>query len=465
MPSFWNRLKSATRMLFSTKASRGFGLSTPGGVGAAIWTGRDYKSFVKEGYKGLWIVYRCVRATAENIKQAKIIATRVRKDGSEEVIDLNGNKPENQLAQLLRRPNSFMTMADFLEAWTIYLELSGNTYVEKVRKGAGNSAGGVLEMWALRPDFMNVIPGREDIVSGYTFKVPGVDPIPYRPDEICHWKYIDPENEHVGVSPIESARRIIDNSNAAISWNVRQLQNSAVPSGAFVFPPDIELGPEQIREAQEAITTFTRNGLYGTLILHGGMDWKDMSVSPKDMQFIQMLDANNIAFCAIFGTPPEVIGVVSPKYENYKIARLRFWEEKIIPLLDFFVARMNVEIAPLYGEDIRIRYDVSHVPAMRDVFTEKVDTARKLFEMAVPFNVINSRLELGFDAEKIPWGNDAFLPGNMLPARVIAEIDDTEEDDTEKAIEEEIGVKRTNGNAAGIASILSQIENRKRLLQ
>jgi len=71
-----------------------------------------------------------------------------------------------------------------------------------------------------------------------------------------------------------------------------------------------------------------------------------------------------------------------------------------------------MRIAPLYGENLTIAYDLSGVAALRGDFTAKVQQAQTLFNMGVPFEQINRRLELGFD--KFSNWDRSYKPFNLM---------------------------------------------------
>ena len=66
-------------------------------------------------------------------------------------------------------------------------------------------------------------------------------------------------------------------------------------------------------------------------------------------------------------------------YNNVAEARKGLYEDVGIPMLDDIKATLNLKIAPLYGEDIEINYDLSNVAALREDYSEKVTQAQTLW--------------------------------------------------------------------------------------
>ncbi len=405
--------RSIQAVFFNFKTSRGFSHS---GVGAAAgiptWASLGYKDYVNEGYKSLVWVYRCVREIAEAVSSVPWEVYEVRADGTERLL------LGHPLEKLLKVPNRIMDGTQLFEAWTVYLLLSGTSFFEIVRRGENNDQGEPLELFPLRPDLMKIVPDTDHFIREYILEVRG-EKISYRPDELVHWKFIDPLNEYRGMPPIQAGARIIDTENNAISWNKVMLQNAAQPSGALIVPEGKRLSPMQKLDLKEQIEyKFSRANAHRPMLLESGMKWEQMSVSQRDMEFSKQRLMNAQEICALFGVPPEVVGAGDrPKFDNYKIARLSFWEETVLNLLEKIRSGLNMRVSILYGDNIRVRFNVRNVPAMREVFKEKIETAQRLQELGFSLNAINAHLDLGFDA--VPWGDEPLVPGTLVPISAV----------------------------------------------
>jgi len=77
--------------------------------------------------------------------------------------------------------------------------------------------------------------------------------------------------------------------------------------------------------------------------------------------------------------------------------------------------QLNRQLAFEYGPDIRLTYDLSNVEALAENYTEKVDNAKKLWDMGVPLTEINRRLELELELEGVDGADVGYLPGGLLP--------------------------------------------------
>ena len=123
----------------------------------------------------------------------------------------------------------------------------------------------------------------------------------------------------VWLSPLEIAARSIDQNNASRAWNVGLLQNGARPSGALVYPETLQEDQyERLREQIEQKYAGPKNA-GRPLILEGGLDWKEMGLSPRDMNWIEGLRLSAREISIALGVPSELIGDSTNKtYSNYK---------------------------------------------------------------------------------------------------------------------------------------------------
>jgi HK97 family phage portal protein len=231
--------------------------------------------------------------------------------------------------------------------------VSGNAYLEAVAVG-----GEIRELHALRPDRMKVIPGPDGWPEAFEYTaggrsvrfageaVPGVRPI-------LHVKLFNPVNDHYGMSPIEAAATAIDIHNTAARWNKALLDNSARPSGALVYTSrDGNLSPEQY----ERLKTELEQGFQGAthagrpLLLEGGLDWKSMSLSPKDMDFIEAKHAAAREIALALGVPPMLLGIPGDNtYSNYAEANRTFWRQTVLPLVNRTAKALSAWLSPAYA--------------------------------------------------------------------------------------------------------------------
>ena len=356
-----NKLKS----LLSTKSSATSSIVALHTAGRPQWTPRNYAALSREGFAGNVVGYRAARMVAE---AAASIPLLLYVDGKD--VDAH------PLLSLLQRPNAMQTGREWLESLFTFLMVAGNAYAELVTLDDAPR-----ELFALRPDRMMVVPSRAGWPEGYEYSVGGQSARLPR-EHVLHVKMFNPVDDHYGLAPLEAAARSIDTHNAASAWNKAMLDNAARPSGALVFAGgDGMLTGEQFdRLKAELENTYQGAANAGRpMILEGGLDWKEMGFSPKDMEFIE---AKNIAAREIalaFGVPPMLLGIPGDNtFANYSEANRNFWRQTVVPLASKMADGLAQLLQPFEQKVIKLAPDLDQVEALapdRDALWKRVNEA------------------------------------------------------------------------------------------
>lgn len=344
----------------------GTALALIAGEGEARWTGRSYAALSREGFMKNPVAHRCVRLVSEAAASIGFLAYQRETE-----------RPEHPALALLSRPNGAMTGADFLETLYGQLLLSGNSYVEAVAIGAGRA-----ELHLLRPDRVSVVTGADGWPSAYDYRA-GTRARRIALDGLLHLKLFHPLDDHEGFAPLAAAQVALDLHNAAGRWNKALLDNSARPSGALVYQPKEggNLSADQYQrlkvELDEGYSGPMRAGR--PLLLEGGLDWKSMGLSPKDMDFVEAKNGAARDIALAFGVPPMLLGIPGDNtYANYQEANRAFYRLTVLPLVTRTGASLSVFLGDLTGEALRLVPDldtVAGLAAERDALWARVGAA------------------------------------------------------------------------------------------
>jgi HK97 family phage portal protein len=295
------------------------------------------------------------------------------------------------VAQLLRRPNPRQDGGVFFEMLYAHLLLAGNAYVEAV--ALGDSLG---ELYALRPDRIKVVPGADGWAEAYEYCVGArcvrFDQLASKLPPILHLTFFHPLDDHYGLAPIEAAAVAVDTHNSAARWNKALLDNAARPSGALVFAADNNvLSSQQFdRLKRELDDTYTGSANAGRpMLLEGGLDWKAMSLSPKDMDFLEAKHTAAREIALAFGVPPMLLGIPGDNtFANYAEANRTFFRQTVLPLASRVGAGIAQWLSPQFGEAIRVTIDTDRIDALaadRAALWDRVSNA--------PFLTLNEKRE------------------------------------------------------------------------
>ena len=179
----------------------------------------------------------------------------------------------------------------------------------------------------------------------------------------------NPLDDWYGMSPIEAGAYAIDQHSESMKWMQALLQNSARPSGALMTKTETELSDDAFNRLKAQIEDqYSGSANAGRpMLLEGGLDWKSMGLSPTDMGIIEAKYSSARDICMAFGVPPQMMGIPGDNtYSNYKEARLAFWEDTVLPLVQYMASEWTAWLGPHYGEGIAIKPDLDKIPAIAE---------------------------------------------------------------------------------------------------
>jgi HK97 family phage portal protein len=373
-----------------TKASQAASLMVIN-PGQPAWTPRNYESFAREAYAKNVIAYQAINKIGEAIASVRFTVFRAQ----QELV-------AHPLLDLLAKPNPMQGGAEYIRAKMGFLMIAGNGYEERVKVGQD-----VRELYQLRPDRMKVIPSPTGVPAGYIYTVGGrskrwdVDQATLDCD-VRHLKLFNPLDDWYGMSPIEAGAYSIDQHNEAMAWMQALLQNSARPSGALVVSNGNTLSDDNFQRLKAQIEEqYSGSGNAGRpMLLEGGLDWKAMGLSPTDMGIIESKYSSARDVALALGVPPQLLGIPGDNtYSNYAEARLAFWEDTALPMLDYIIQDWNAWLAAPYG--VEIRADVDSIPAI-------ADKRSKLWDMA------NTSTDLTINERRAMKGYEPIAGGDVL---------------------------------------------------
>ena len=309
---------------------------------------RSYEAQVRDGYGANPVAQRAVRLVAEGVGWAPLDAS------------------DPMLAALVTARSSGQAL---MEVLATSLLLHGNAYIQVI----GDGAGGVGDLFALRPERVKVEADASGWPAAYRYKVgeraarliaDGARP------EVVHIKSAAPLDDHYGTGALGAASGAIAIHNAATRWNKALLDNAARPSGALVYDPGdgAALSPDQFarlrREMDEGFAGAANAGR--PMLLEGGLKWQAMSLTPADMDFVGLKAAAAREIALAFGVPPMLLGLPGDAtYANYREANKALWRLTILPLADTILRAVAQGLSGWF-EGAALGVAIDRVPALAE---------------------------------------------------------------------------------------------------
>lgn len=392
----------------ASAASRAIVLLTNG---QPAWTPRNFEKLAEEGFATNVTVYACVMEIARSASGVPwLLYQRGRSRGQLRELETH------PLLTLIEKPNPEQGQAAFFEAMIAFLMLSGNSYTEAV--GPSDTAP-PMELWNLRPDRTTILPDFQQRVGGFRYKA-GAHTQDFPAELVLHQKLFNPIDDWYGLSPLAVAARAVDTDNAAQVWNYALLKNQARPSGALVAKGN--LSDEQYATLKADMDErYSGSANAGRpLLLEGDMDWKQLALSPGEMDWLAGRKMSKLEVCQAFGVPPELIGDHEhATYSNFQEARKAFYQETVLPLLDRTRDALNNWLTPKFGERLWLDYDRDDIEALQEerakVWTSAIEATR-----AGVLTPNEARAKMGYEPR--PEGDVLLVGATMLPLGSAGEL-------------------------------------------
>jgi HK97 family phage portal protein len=371
------------------------------GTGRASFISRNYRALADEGYAQNAVAYACVSKIASAVATPDIFVYEKDSRGNVRKLD---NHP---LVSLIDNPNPAQSGRAFRSALASYHRIGGNAFV------LGNGVSQKRppkELQLLDPLGVVVRPGRSIFPESFDYTSMGrsmsypVNQITGASD-VLHIKTFNPLDPWYGLAPMTAAAYAVDIFNAGMKWNKKLLDNDCRPPGALVMK-DSEGKPATLTDEQffrlkeEMEQQYSgANNAGKPLLLEGGLEWQQLGMNPRDMDFRENLLTAARFTASALGVPPQLVNIPGEStYANFEQAQVTFWADTALPLLGSILDDFNRWLAPLYGEGIFLWYDEEMIPALEPLRAAKA-------------NRMNAAGYLTIDEKRAAMGNGAYTPG------------------------------------------------------
>ena len=263
---------------------------------------------------------------------------------------------EHPFLDLLRNVNPFMNCFELFEYWTLYQELTGNSYTLITTNGLGTPQ----ELWVLQPQQTKIVPDKQTYIKGYIYGRNPAKAVRFEPEEIIHMKYANPHDIYYGLGPLSAAVIAAD---AGVAMNVHEyslLRNNAIPPSAL--ETEQSMSPDQMKRVKKEWNNAYRGPeKAGRLaIFTGGLKPSKLSLTPKEMGYLVGRKITTEEIAAIFGVPMSMLKVgdiaKAPAAGMFH-GNITYQRDTIQPRLRRIDQKLTEQLLPMYDDKLFCAFD------------------------------------------------------------------------------------------------------------
>lgn len=391
--------------------------------------GRDLtgsKADLARAYTAAVWAYRCVKLRADAVAGVPLVL----RDADGVTIE------DHALLRLLRDVNPFtMNLGDLLRATEAAYNIWGVTYWLKLR-GIGQA--GVRWLQWLNPQTVEIETDEERGVVAYKQTVGSRVRI-FAPEDVIVFRNFHPLDDLGGLSPLSVALSEVNAELNAARFVAAFFANDARPAGLLTTDQQLmESDVERTRRWWQRLFQGAANR-WKTGIVGGGLRWQTITFAPQELALAELRAEDRRAICAVFGVPAGMAGAwEQTTYATAREQKASFYEDTIIPQLDYYAEVLNWSLVPHYADlmarGAALAWDIDSIEALGEIATEKVKRLVTLLE-AGAMTREEVRAALGIVGET---PNDDEGPGKEEAEEEVASEAVDEVPDQEAAIKAEL---------------------------
>jgi HK97 family phage portal protein len=402
--------------------------------------GRPTNAYAQVGW-----VWLCVNLIIETCKSIPLLISNADDEVVESgpLYDFIYNK---KFSTLMQETIGFYVL--FREVYWI-MDGNGKLSPESIRVAGPNTCEPVYERGELAGYRLHLIGGKTTVLLI---------------DDVYVIKNFNPADPDRGVGPLTAGAMAISTTYQADQYNESTLANGARISVVLQVPKGTGLTDA---EKQKLLGQFSarQSGAKnaGKAFLAEGIDdIKTLSQTMADLQMVDLSRFTAANICAMFGVPPEIVGLNSEAQYAHGPATQRFILYCVGPLLDTisdgidegiltrFRFKASSATVAAFGKSNRIAcgrsplksrthyrqiktkavkqgqaffawFDIDSHAAIQEMMRDRIDKLMLLVDKGIPINQVIDANDLPYDTTMIPWGDDHLVPMGMVTARSVVD--------------------------------------------
>ena len=317
-------------------------------------------------------VMSCIGVKARALAQLPVRVMYKADDGSfkdaveSEDVSNRDKAKAKQVKNLLSNPNNFQSQYEFWYQWCMWQDLAGETFTLWWRKDQNDSMATPLEMYILDSTLITtqLTPTR---YPSYRLSTPSYG---FNKDELLASHQVMHIKEAAWQGAAGFNKGILATELVALDQDIDLyanfvMQNGAKPSGMFVTDQVIpnnkyEEVAARIKEAWSSMTGSKTTDLSKPgqgMLLDQGMKYQPLQMlTLQDADCAALKEQTIKRLCALFGVPPQMLGLEVGKFNNTQTLLDEFYKTTMYPMIINIEQKLNNHLLKGYP-NLCIRFD------------------------------------------------------------------------------------------------------------
>jgi HK97 family phage portal protein len=332
------------------------------------------------------------RVDARIRKQANLLSFTRKAADMEEIL-------EHPFLNMMKKVNPLISRFDLWDGTQLWLELTGNAYWYIYKDNLGVPQ----EIWPLPPQFMRVVGSKDKVIGGYVYQRT-TEKIPFEAEEIIHFKFHSPNGGLYGTGPLSAVMDSVIDDARIRTFESTLMKNMGKPEA--VLQSSNPISDADFKRIKDRWRGQKVSGQ--TIILENGLEYKPITFTPREMNYVVGRKLNREEIAAAFGVPMSKLTTEAVNLANAYVGEHQYMQDTIEPRLRRIEETINEDLMPMYDENLFVAYD-SVVPEDKDF--ELRERTANLGSYITSIN--EEREKMGLD--KVDWGDIPLAGPGIAP--------------------------------------------------
>lgn len=316
--------------------------------------------------------YTAIMWRASKLSEPPLGVTELDPEGEETSVD------GHDLDMLLQEPSPDFDMGELQQLTEIYRLVTGSALWVRVEDLAGRPAGFI----PFSGDEFDTFAAEGRIYGRFEVRTKS-GPRTFLPDEVVHFRDVNPNSWRRGLSRLDVALSQLDLGHQ-VNRTVRSFMRKAMFPGGVISPdPDWNPDEGEWERFENRILAWHQGpeNAGEPLVVEGGTTFSRTAIALKELIPGDLLNRIEAVVGAVFGTPPVVlgwqVGLENSPWSNMEQARRMIYEDTIEPRWRDVEKRMARQMLPREEREAgrKIRFDTTDVRAFAEDDKVRAETA------------------------------------------------------------------------------------------